>query len=36
MKYEWDPNKAELNRRKRGVDFADAVLALEDEQALTI
>ncbi len=36
MAYEWDPNKAELNRRKHGVDFADAVLALEDEQALTI
>jgi hypothetical protein len=36
MKYEWDPKKAELNRRKHGVDFADAVLALEDEQGLTI
>ena len=36
MEYEWDPDKAELNRRKHGVDFADAVLALEDEQALTI
>jgi len=36
MDYEWDPKKAELNRRKHGVDFADAVLALEDGQALTI
>ena len=36
MEYEWDPKKAELNRRKHGVDFADAVLALEDGQALTI
>jgi uncharacterized DUF497 family protein len=36
MEYVWDPDKAELNRRKHGVDFADAVLALEDEQALTI
>ena len=25
-----------MNRRKHGVDFADAVLALEDGQALTI
>ena len=36
MEYEWDPKKAELNRRKHGVDFADAVLTLEDGQALTI
>jgi uncharacterized protein len=34
--YERDPKKAELNRRKHGVDSADAVLALEDEQGLTI
>jgi uncharacterized DUF497 family protein len=36
MEYEWDPKKAGLNRRRHGVDFADAVLALEDGQALTI
>jgi uncharacterized DUF497 family protein len=36
MEYEWDPNNAELNRRKHGIAFADAVLAPEDEQALTI
>lgn len=36
MKVEWDPVKAELNLRKHGVDFADAVIALEDENALTI
>ncbi len=36
MDYEWDPRKASANLRKHGVDFADAVLALEDENALTI
>jgi len=36
MKYEWDKLKAQGNIRKHGVDFADAVIALEDENALTI
>jgi len=36
MKFEWDPGKAKSNLRKHGVDFADAVIALEDENALTI
>ena len=36
MEYIWDPGKASENLRKHGVDFADAVLALEDENALTI
>jgi uncharacterized DUF497 family protein len=36
MDYEWGPRKAAQNLRKHGVDFADAVLALEDEHALTI
>ncbi len=36
MKYEWDPRKAASNLDKHKVDFADAVIALEDEQALTI
>lgn len=36
MKVEWDPNKAASNLRKHGIDFADAVIALEDENALTI
>ena len=36
MDYEWDPRKASANLRKHGVDFADAVIALEDENALTI
>lgn len=32
----WDPAKARTNRRKHGVDFADAAVALQDEYALTI
>jgi uncharacterized DUF497 family protein len=36
MGYEWDHKKAASNLRKHGVDFADAVTALEDELALTI
>lgn len=36
MKYEWDPDKAEANLKKHGVDFADAVGVFEDEQAITI
>jgi uncharacterized DUF497 family protein len=36
VKVRWDPNKAVLNLRKHGIDFADAVIALEDENALTI
>ena len=34
--YEWDAVKAADNLRKHGVDFADAVLALEDPLALTM
>ncbi len=34
MDYEWD--KAVQNLRKHGVDFADAIFALEDNMALTI
>lgn len=36
MRYEWDRKKAASNLRRHGVDFADAVTALEDELALTI
>jgi uncharacterized DUF497 family protein len=36
MKFAWDVRKADQNLRKHGVDFADAVIALEDENALTI
>ena len=36
MDYEWDARKAKGNLVKHGVDFADAAIALEDENALTI
>ena len=36
MKIEWDPNRATQNLRKHGIDFADAVMAVEDENALTV
>jgi len=36
MEFEWDPWKAAENLRRHGVDLADAVIALEDENALTI
>ena len=36
VEYEWDPIKATANRRKHGVDFADACTVLHDPHALTI
>ena len=36
MDYQWDPEKADLNYKKHGIDFADAVGAFEDKWALTI
>ena len=36
MGYTWDPEKARSNRRKHGVDFADAVGVFEDPFARTI
>ena len=36
MDFEWDARKARENQRKHGVDFADAVIALEDVNALTL
>jgi uncharacterized protein len=30
VQYEWDNGKAAANLRKHGVDFADAIAALED------
>jgi uncharacterized DUF497 family protein len=32
---EWDPAKAASNRRKHGVDFGEAVTALEDPLSTT-
>jgi hypothetical protein len=34
--FEWDEGKARTNRRKHGIDFADAAAALEDPLAVTI
>lgn len=36
MDYVWDWTKAKTNLVKHGVDFADAVTALEDDFAITI
>ena len=36
MNVTWDPAKARSNLLKHGIDFADATIALEDENALTI
>ncbi len=36
MEFEWDLVKARTNRRKHGVDFADAVDVFFDRCALTI
>jgi uncharacterized DUF497 family protein len=33
---EWDPAKAKANLRKHGIRFADAVIALEDENAISV
>lgn len=35
MHYEWDPDKADANLFKHGIDFADAVGVFEDPFALT-
>ena len=36
MELEWDPKKAKANVRKHGVSFADAVMVLYDDLAITI
>lgn len=36
MNYQWDPDKADVNIDKHGVDFADAVGVFEDLWALTL
>jgi hypothetical protein len=36
VSYEWDPRKSASNSRKHGIDFADAIYALEDDLALTL
>ncbi len=36
MNYQWDSRKAASNLKKHGIDFADAISALEDDWALTL
>lgn len=36
MRYLWDPEKQRKNLKKHSIEFADAAIALEDENALTI
>ena len=36
LSFEWDPVKARSNLRKHGIRFADAVIVLEDDAALTV
>jgi len=36
VSFEWDRNKAEVNARKHGIQFADAVSVFEDGSAVTI
>lgn len=35
MRFEWDETKRQENRRKHGVDFADAVGVFFDDAAIT-
>lgn len=36
MRYKWDPDKAQLNKKKHRIDFSDAVVGVfEDEMAMT-
>ncbi len=36
MGYQWDPVKARANVRKHGIEFADAIGAIEDPFAITL
>ena len=36
MQFEWDPEKARINRTKHGVEFADAIEALSEPLGLTM
>ena len=36
MVYQWNRDKATVNLRKHGIDFADAVSVFSDDLALTI
>ncbi len=36
MDYQWDTGKAQTNLQKHAIDFADAVVVLEDDSAITL
>lgn len=36
MSYQWDKNKAEINLRKHGINFADAVSVFSDDLSITL
>ena len=36
MEFEWDPDKADSNFTKHGVDFADAVAVFDDPRVLSV
>ena len=36
LQFEWDPAKAESNRRKHGIEFGEAATAFGDPLSLTI
>ena len=36
LKFEWNPEKNEVNLRKHGVSFEEAETVFEDERAITI
>jgi uncharacterized DUF497 family protein len=36
LDFTWDPKKAERNLRKHGVEFVDAVIAFDDDRAITL
>jgi uncharacterized DUF497 family protein len=36
VSFEWDSQKAAVNLRKHGIDFADAVTVLADDLAITV
>ena len=36
MEFEWDPKKAETNRRKLGIEFVDAVIVFDDDRGITL
>ena len=35
MVFQWDPNKAEANRKKHGIDFQEAATVLDDTLSST-